>query len=260
MPNSGESSPTPILYTDMAGARAGYGRAAGVWSSSGHHQVEDDWWIALSLTPYVDYNMALLHGDTAPDAAIGVLDEVAQAGVPALIMLAGAGLAAAEVLRDADWVCTGALPFMARDKGPAEDDPCVRLLGSDDLDEARRLAGRAFGVPDEVGAILFTEEALRWEGTRLWGVYEGDELRCCSCSVWVGDECSVGWGLSTAPEHQRAGYGRRLMRSSAARRLAGGPPIALLLATPAGRHLYEQEGYVTLEHWQIWSRRRWVLP
>jgi len=258
--NPGESSPTPILYADVAGARTGYGRGTGVWSSVGHHQVEVDWWIAFSLTPYVDYNMALLHGDSAVGAAAGVLDEVATAGVPAVIMLAGAGLAAAEVLRDAGWVCTGALPFMARDRGPADLDPCFRQLGSDDLDEARSLAGRAFGVPDEVGAILFTEEALRREGTRMWGVYEDDELRCCSCSVWIGDEYSVGWGLSTAPEHQRAGYARRLMRSSAARRLADGPPVALLLATAAGRRLYEQEGYVTLEHWQIWSRRRWVLP
>jgi GNAT superfamily N-acetyltransferase len=255
-----ESSPTPIPYAGVPEARTGYGRGTGVWSTAGHHHVEDDWWVAFSLTPYVDYNMALLHGDTAVDAATGVLDLVTESGVPAVLMLAGAGLAASEVLRDAGWVCTGALPFMARDRGPADADPHFRQLGSDDLDEARRLAGRAFGVPDEVGAILFTEETLRREGTRLWGVYEGDELRCCSCSVWIGDEYSVGWGLSTAPEHQRAGYGRRLMRSSAARRLAGGPSIALLLATSAGRRLYEQEGYVTLEHWQIWSRRRWVLP
>lgn len=259
MPNAEVSSPTPILFADVAKARTGYGHATGVWAGGSHHRVEDDWWIACSLTPYVDYNMALLHGDTAVGAAPAVLDEVADAGIPAVIMLAGAGLAAAEVLRDAGWVCTGALPFMARDKGPAALDPCFRQLGHADLESARQLAGRAFGVPDEVGAILFTEEALARPGTRMWGVFEGDELRCCSCSVWV-DGYSVGWGLSTAPEHQRGGYARRLMRSSAARRLDGGPPIALLLATPAGRHLYEQEGYVTLEHWQIWSRRRWVLP
>jgi len=258
--NSVQSSPTPVHYADVPGARTGYGYGTGVWSSVGHHQVEDDWWVAFSLTPYVDYNMALLHGDTAVDAAPGVLDLVAETGVPAVLMLAGAGLAAAEVLREAGWVCTGALPFMARDKGPAEADPHFRPLGSEDLEEARRLAGRAFGVPDEVGAILFTEEALRRDGTRMWGVFEDGELRCCSCSVWIGDRYSVGWGLSTAPEHQRSGYGRRLMRSSAARRQGGGPAVSLLLATPAGRHLYEQEGYATLEHWQIWSRRRWVLP
>ena len=255
-----ESSPTPITFADVPGARTGYGRATALWAAPGHHLVEDDWWIALSLTPYVDYNMALLHGDTGPDAAPRVLDEIARAGVPAVVMLAGAGLGAAEVLRAAGWACTGSLPFMARDKGPAQDDPDFRLLEQHDLVDARRLAGLAFGVPDDVGTILFADEALDRPGARLWGVFEDGELRCCSATMWVDGEFSVGWGLSTAPEHQRGGYARRLMRASAARRLAGGPPVALLMATPAGRHLYEQEGYVTLEHWQIWSRPRWVLP
>ncbi len=254
-----ESSPTPIRFAAVHHARTGYGRATALWATGGRHHVEDDWWIALSRTPYVDYNMALLHGDTAAQVASQVLDEVTAANVPAVVMLAGAGLAAAEVLRDSGWVCTGTLPFMARDNGPAELDPHFRQLERHDLADARRLAGLAFGIPDEVGAILFAEDALGREGARLWGVFDDGELRCCSASVWVGDEYSVGWGLSTAPEHRRSGYARRLMRSSAARRLAGGPPVALLVATPAGRPLYEQEGYVTLEHWQIWSRARWVL-
>jgi len=259
VPGPVESASIQLPFGAVPAARAGYGRATALWAASGRHHVEDDWWIALSLTPFVDYNMALLHGDGSADAAPHVLDEVAAARVPAVVMLAGAGLSAGEVLREAGWVCTGALPFMARDTGPAELDPCFRELEPGDLAAARRLAGRAFGVPDEVGAILFADDALEREGAHLWGVFDDGELRCCSASVWIGDEYSVGWGLSTAPEHRRGGYARRLLRSSAARRLADGPPLALLMATPAGRHLYEQEGYVTLEHWQIWSRSRWVL-
>jgi len=254
-----ESPPMPITFAQVPDARTGYGRATALWAGSGRHHVEDDWWVALSLTPYVDYNMALLHGDGAADAAPQVLDEIAAARVPAVVMLAGGGLVAAEVLREAGWVCTGSLPFMARDRAPAELDPCFRQLEQRDLADARRLAGLAFGVPDEVGAILFAEDALAREGARLWGVFEDGELRCCSASVWVGREYSVGWGLSTPPEHQGRGFARRLMRSSAALRLDGGPTLALLMATPAGRPLYEQEGYVTLEYWQIWSRARWVL-
>lgn len=254
-----ESSATPLPYGSVPDARTGYGRATALWATGGLHHVEDDWWIALSLTPYVDYNMALLHGDAAADAAPQVVDEVTRARVPSVVMLAGAGLGAAEVLRESGWVCTGALPFMALDNGPARLDPSFRELEPGDLAAARHLAGRAFGVPDEVGAILFAEDALEREGARLWGVFDDGELRCCSASLWVGNEYSAGWGLSTAPEHRRSGYARRLLRSTAARRLVDGPPLALLMATPAGRHLYEQEGYVTLEHWQIWSRPRWVL-
>ena len=260
MPGPGESPPAPMTFGELPDARTAYGRGTAVWAADGLLRVEDDWWIALSRTPYVDYNLALLHGASAGAVTPQVLDEVSRADVPALIMLAGAGLAASEVLHDAGWVCTGALPFMARGPGPAELDPSFRDLAPHELVDARRLAGQAFGVPDEVGAIIFADDALGRDGARIWGVFEGDELRCCAVSQWVGTDYSVGWGLSTAPEHQRAGYGRRLMRSSAARRLDGGPPVNLFMATPAGQHLYEQEGYVTLEYWQIWSKPRWVLP
>jgi GNAT superfamily N-acetyltransferase len=230
-----------------------------IWAGATRHQVEDGWWIALSLAPYVDYNLALIHGDDGPDVAPMVLDEVVRADVPAMIMLAGAGLCAADVLGDADWVCTGTLPFMARDYGPTEDDPHLRMLERHELPDARRLAAAAFGVPDEVGAIVYTEEALDRGDTRLWGLFEGDTLVCCSATQYVDGRYSVGWALATAPENQRAGLGRRLMRATSARRLAEGVPVALLTATDAARHLYEQEGYATLEHWQIWSRPRWVL-
>jgi len=255
-----ESSPVPITFAEVPGARTAYGRGTAVWAASGHHQVEDDWWIALSLTPHVDYNLALLHGDTAVDAAPRVLEVLDRADVPAVVMLAGAGLHAADALRDAGWACTAALPFMGKDHGPAERDPWFRMLEPGDLAQARHLAGLAFGVPDEVGAIVYADDAIGREGARFWGIFDGDVLRCCSVSQYVGDEYSIGWGLSTDPAHQRAGFARRLMRASAAQRLAEGPPIALLMATPAGRPLYEQEGYVTLEHWQIWSKPRWVLP
>lgn len=254
-----DASPTPITFTQVPAARTGYGEATGVWASARLHQVEDDWWVALSCTPYVDYNLALLHGDSSVTAAAHVLEEIARADVPALIMLAGSGLAACGVLSDAGWACTGALPFMARDFGPAELDPDFRELEAHDLVQARSLAAHAFGVPDEVGEIVFAEATLGRPGAHIWGVFDGAELRCVTVTQWT-EHYSAGWALSTAPEHQRAGYGRRVMRSSAARRLAEGPPVALLMATPAGRHLYEQEGYATLEHWQIWSRPRWMLP
>ena len=254
-----DASPTPIPFADLPEARTAYGRGTAVWAATGRLEVEDDWWLALSGTPYVEYNLALIHGDRGAEVVPTVVDQVAAAGVPALVLLAGGGLAAAEGLREAGWVCTGVMPFMGKDHGPAGEDTCMRPLVQDDLADARHLSAAAFGVPDEVGAIVYAEDALSRRDAHFWGLFEDGVLRCCSVSQYVGDRFSVGWALSTAPEHQRSGFGRRLMRASAARRLADGPPVALLAASDAGRHLYEQEGYVTLEHWQIWSRPRWVL-
>ena len=182
-------------------------------------QVEDRLVAGVQPHGHVDYNLALLHGPGATEAAPGVLDVVDSAGVPAMVMLAGEGLAAADVLGDAGWVCTGALPFMARSHGPACDDPGVRLLEAGELAATRSLAAAAFGVPEEVTAIVFDDSALSRPDTRVYGLFDEGELRCCSLTVWVEGAFSVGWALSTAPEHQRSGYGRRLLRASNHHRL-----------------------------------------
>ena len=234
-----EPAPSPVGYADIADARTCYGWSTSAWSASGRLQVEDDWWVALSGTLHVDYNLALLHGPTSPGVTPGLIQEVTAARVPSLIMLAGAGLAAAEALRDAGWVCTGALPFMARIGGPAVDDPDVRQLVS----------------------ALDVEGPEAREDCRLFGLFEDGVLRSCSFTQWVEGRYSVGWALSTAPDQQRSGYGRRLLRASTHHRIhGGGPPVALLMATPVAERLYREERYVTLEYWQIWSRARWVLP
>jgi GNAT superfamily N-acetyltransferase len=248
----------PVDLGDLASARTGYGLGTAPWAAF-RHQVEDDWWLAMSGTHHVDYNLALLHGPTSAQVAPRILDEVAAAGVPALVMLAGAGLGAVEVLSEAGWVSTGALPFMGKMHGAAEDDPDVRLLESDELDGARRLAAAAFGVPEEVGAIVFTDAILERDDCRTWGLFEDGRLMCCALNVHVRDRFCVGWALSTAPEHQRAGYGRRLLWAVSYRRQQTGPPISLLMASRAGTRLYREPGRAVFEHWQIWSRPRWVL-
>ena len=86
-----------------------------------------------------------------------MLDAIGRARRPALVMLAGAGLGAADALGEAGWVCTGTQPFMARTAGPAVEDPAARPLRAEELAEARVLAGSAFGVPEEVSAIVYSE-------------------------------------------------------------------------------------------------------
>ncbi len=71
-----ESSPNPIQFADLPAARTSYGLGTAVWSDHYRHHVEPDWWIALSGTKYVDYNLALIHGDRAAEVATQVLDEI----------------------------------------------------------------------------------------------------------------------------------------------------------------------------------------
>jgi len=255
-----ETSPNPIQFADLPTVRTCYGQGTAAWSAHHRHHVEPDWWIALSGTRHVDYNLALIHGDQPAEAAAQVLDEIRTAKVPAVIMLAGPGLRAVEPLKEAGWVCTGAMPFMSKHGGIDENDPSFRQLEQHELAAARALTAAAFDVPDEVGAIIYADDRLHRPDCRIWGLFEDGALVSCAASVYVEHKYSVGWALATAPENQRAGYGRRMVRALAYERRIAGPPTSLVMATAASKHLYDQEGYLTLEYWQIWSRPRWVLP
>ncbi len=255
-----ETSPNPIQFADLPSVRTCYGLGTAVWSAHHRHHVEPDWWIALSGTRYVDYNLALIHGEQPGEATEQVLDEIRTAKVPAVIMLAGPGLRAVEQLKDAGWVCTGAMPFMSKHGGIDANDPSFRQLEQHELAAARALTAAAFDVPDEVGAIIYADDRLHRADCRIWGLFEDGTLLSCAASAYVEYKYSVGWALATAPENQRAGYGRRMIRALAYQRRIAGPPTSLVMATDASKHLYDQEGYLTLEYWQIWSRPRWVLP
>lgn len=93
-------------------------------------------------------------------------DDLASARILTLIMLAGTGLRSADTLAEAGWVSTGALPFMGKMHGTAEDDSAVRLLKTNELADTRRLAAGVFGVPEEVGAIVFADALLEQQDCR----------------------------------------------------------------------------------------------
>ncbi len=67
------------------------------------------------------------------------------------------------------------------------------------------------------------------------------------------------WAMVTAPWAQRRGHGQRLLESVLAHARLGGATQVLLLASEAGWRLYAAAGFEVLEHWQVWSKRRWVV-
>jgi GNAT superfamily N-acetyltransferase len=74
----------------------------------------------------------------------------------------------------------------------------------------------------------------------------------------VVDSVLAVWSMATRPDLQRQGYGRRLLSTALAQAASEGVTESLLLATPAGEALFRALGYRVMEHWQQWSRPRWV--
>jgi hypothetical protein len=80
--SSGDPSPNPVACVGLPEVRTCIRRGTEAWSTAGRLQVEEDWWVALSGTPHVAYNLALLHWPTSPDVAPGLIVEISDTKFP----------------------------------------------------------------------------------------------------------------------------------------------------------------------------------
>lgn len=241
----------------IADWRSILGTSTALWVGDGRRVVEPGWWIALSGCTSVDYNVAVCHGGDVTAAILRSLQEVKTAEVPALIMLAGSGLAGAQQLADEGWVCVGATPLMVCRNLPQEDDDRVQKLSLEHLEEARSVIRDAFDVPAGLSWVALPDEAVAAPAFAAWGLYEKKVLSCCVATVTV-DGAIVIWSMATPRHLQHQGYGNRLLRAVLARSSSDGANSSLLYASPSGEPLYRSLGYEVIEHWQMWSRPRWV--
>lgn len=231
--------------------------SAALWATPKRHVLEPGWCSAFSGTTFVDNNIVFCWGPDGGALLAKALDAVQHNGAPALIFAAGPVLGSVQRLGDAGWVCVGQQPAMLLTLAAEEwaGDDAVRQVGPDELPTAWEIAGDAYGIPPaHAGLILPHSEDPR---VRLWGLDE-DGLKAVMITFRSG-ETSVVWSLSTRRADQRHGYGRRLTCAALLGERQAGASHALLLASPEGRALYEGLGFRTVDHWQMWSRRRWVL-
>lgn len=208
----------------------------------------------------VDFNSLVCHG-ADPALVTRSLDTVAAADCPAVITLAGPGLAGAQVLNDAGWVCIGASPFMVlKDVGDLAlgMDPAVSEAGPAELPGVWEAVSTTYGVGAAFARIAIPEDVFGTPGQSVWVVSGDGVVRSCVATVVIAKSLMV-WSMATSPEWQNRGYGRRLLTTALAHNAALGVTESILLSSPAGEPLYRALGYEVTEYWQTWSRPRWVF-
>jgi GNAT superfamily N-acetyltransferase len=240
--------------------RSRLGSSAALWSAKGDHHVEPRWWKAMSGVRSVDFNVLLCHGSD-PALVSRSLECVAASKNPAVITLAGPGLANAQVLVDGGWVCIGTSPFMVlREIGDRSftADPDVTEAGSEDLPGVWDAVREAFGLTPALARVAIPEDVFQTPGHRVWMLVADGSVRSCVATVQVDTALAV-WSMATPPVWQGHGYGRRLLTTALAQAAGGGADESILQASPAGEPLYRSLGYEVTEYWQLWSRPRWVF-
>jgi GNAT superfamily N-acetyltransferase len=242
------------------------GSSARLWAAPDHHVLMPDSWLAFSGEANVNYNVACCRAPSTAILTEQCLQPVLELGKPAIIMLAGAGLASAQKLADAHWVTVGALPLMALHKSSARltvetgssAETGGRALEKQELPLARQLLAATYGLDDASAAAAAPDRAVENADTAVWGLYDEGRLVSCATTV-VEDGWVVLWSMATRPESQGRGYGRRLLRTALSVAFENGASGALLHSSVAGEKLYRSLGYEVVEYWQLWSRPRWVI-
>jgi GNAT superfamily N-acetyltransferase len=235
------------------------GFSAKLWSTRGRHEVEPDRWLAFSGASSVDYNAILCHGaDGQRDLALS-LEDVRAADVPAIIMVAGAALGMTNLLASAGWVCIGVKSFMVMTDIDGDTDPRARRLDPEALPLAHAIISDAFDVAKPLAEIALPSVRAETPTREAWGLFEDGELVSCVGVVTVDDTIAI-WSMATAADQQRRGYARQLLSTTLSAGRDAGATTSVLYASRQGEPLYRSVGYVLAEHWQVWSRARWVLP
>jgi GNAT superfamily N-acetyltransferase len=235
------------------------GSAARLWARPELHAVHHDWWRAFSGQKSVSYNLSCCHSSRPEVLSEHCLEPTLALGKPAIIMLAGPGLATAQKLVDGGWMTVGALPLMTM---PAplpsgSDTDGARRLSRDDLPAARELLRDGYWLDNATAAVAVPDIPLDSPDMAAWGFYTHDQLVSCVTTV-LQDGLLVIWSMATRSDCQGRGYGRRLLEAVFGHQ-SDGVSGSLLHSSKAGEKLYRQLGFAVVEHLQLWSRPRWVL-
>ena len=126
----------------------------------------------------------------------------------------------------------------------------------------------------EAGAAIDPGDYRRLRAAVGWATPELDdaELTAALAATWnvvarrAGEAVAIGrllddgalyasiWDMIVVPELQRSGLGERILRLLVER--AEGRTIVALVATDAGRPLYERHGFTTASRGSVWMLRR----
>jgi len=236
------------------------GGAGRLWATPEHHVVTDDWWIACSGQLNVNYNLAFTQSSDPTVLLEHCLQPVLDIGRPAIVMLSGPGLATAQTLVDAGWVTVGALPLMTMSavSGREAGRSGIRRLSSEDLPAARDLLSDTYGLDDGSAMAAVPDRLAKDDDMGAWGLFDGDRLASCFTGI-VEEGLFVVWSMATRRDCQGHGHGHRLLHAVLSEQFERGADGSMLQSSMAGRKLYRGLGYAVVEHWQLWSRPRWIM-
>ncbi len=203
--------------------------------------------LALSGEPLADLNMLFLGPDVDVLAFFArAMARVAERDLPLLaLMTPHVTSMLGPVAERLGLTAAGTAPLMVLRAGPALNPGRAcdirRVLDPDDVRVAGDLASAAFSLDRAAMARAMDVGVTPTSGAETWVAYDGGAPMSAVTVTPTGPTAGI-WTMATPPEKQGRGMGRALLTKVIERYRAEGVERFYLVATVAGRPLYESLG------------------
>jgi GNAT superfamily N-acetyltransferase len=209
--------------------------------------------LGITGGPTADFNMALV--DKGPDDS-GVFEEfvdrLAALAMPGVFFLSSAAIgrlesvATAKGLHDA-----GTAPLMAKSAFAADtasvDFSIDRVKDPHGMAVYADMVAAAFEMDRTwVGRTFAAPSLLEAPGVEVYIARRGGEPMSGLTTTGTGATIGI-WSMSTPPQKQRQGAGRAALAAAIDDHRRRGAQTFFLIATPAGKPLYDSLGFTTID-------------
>lgn len=213
--------------------------------------------LAVTGLPAPDLNCGVVgDGDDPAVATRSLVDELHGRNLPGLLLITdAAGRGAHDAAETSGLVRAARMPLMVCADGPmAVDSRFVtrRATTRSDLAAANCLIAAAFELPAATVDAAFGPQLLDAADVAVELTCDGDEPVGC---LQVTDSKSlVGiWSMATPPAQRRRGVARSGLTHVLEGRFTAGASLAYLIATEAGRPLYDAVGFRVVAWCTAWA-------
>lgn len=214
--------------------------------------------IGLTGGPAADFNMALFDEDPDDFAVFDdFVSRVNASGISALAMLSGAASRRlGPVAKTKGLIEAGTAPLMARSEAlpdtSASEFVTKRVTGARGMSVFGDLAAAAFAMDRPwVDRTFAAPSLLDAPALAFYVVYRGDVPMSAVCTSGAGSTVGI-WTMSTPPDKQRQGAGRAVLLAAMEDHAQRGAETFYLIATAAGKPLYDKLGFSTVDELSIW--------
>jgi len=214
--------------------------------------------VGLTGGPAADFNMALF-GEDPDDLAVfdDFVSRMSATGLSALAMMSSvAAPRFVSVAKAKGLIEAGTAPLMVRSGRLPEQRATEfftrRATEAHEMSLFTDLAASAFAMDRSWLARTYAAPSLLdAPALGFYVAYRGDVPMSGVCTSGAGSTVGI-WTMSTPPEKQRQGAGRAVLVAAMQDHLRRGAETFYLIATPAGKPLYDSLGFKTVDELSIW--------